>query len=839
VCSKEEAITLFPELNGQHLVKVDHICDLDQNGLSIFPDAHFDFVICNHVIEHVANPIKTVQELFRITKPDGYVVISAPDKKYTFDQGRKMTPFAHLLDEYQNEVTQVTDGHYLDFLRVVYPGIFSRGGEILQAHLQEARSRREHAHVWNSKAFGEFIANTLNFFKIQAECAFISTGDVNQFEYFAIWKKSPSQLVVKITYKPPFFHRLHRFLRFSELSNQNMLNSAIEPFKWQWLWLFPIFLLPLAYFSYLNRTLQIDDALIYQRYIRNLLDGHGLVYNPGEYFNGLTSPLYTYLSIATSYLLNNTQIAAMALSTAFMALALIIFTILFSRYAKIHFVLLGAIFATCLPYFYLTYGMETSLFIFLIGWCIYLFDRKNDFLLGIACALLFLARGEGLFLILALGVEFLRQNRPFPKLYTFVLPIFIVAASFAFNKWYFGTFLTETMAVKIYQGQSGLWGEWPSFAYIGYQSQWFFSSSRLLIYSLLTLSLLGVLSLRFQSINIISVNFLIFYTLFFVSLNLPNYHWYYAPFYLFIFFYAGIGIAWLIQNFLMANDRLFKIVGIGTVFTLIFTTTYLSFTVTRTKPDIGGYAKPYRIIGEWLKANTPVDAKVALMEIGTVGWYSERYIIDMLGLVNPLNAKFMGKRDFSEWLRHYSPDYIVIHDPLAPHEVGIRNAVLLGDFAEESRLQVKRFKLLAKQQDIPVNFLPVYLSLPHQMIIEDGRYALLVHAPGEVHFHVMPGEYTLTGQFGIDDGAYAQNNPHITDGVEFSAVIKENGQNQPLFQRFLNPANVETDRGTQTFTTVPFTVDKKSLLSLQTQPGPANDAQSDWSFWRAISIEKR
>jgi len=37
-------------------------------------------------------------------------------------------------------------------------------------------------------------------------------------------------------------------------------------------------------------------------------------------------------------------------------------------------------------------------------------------------------------------------------------------------------------------------------------------------------------------------------------------------------------------------------------------------------------AKPYQIIGQWLKENTPDDAKVALVEIGTVGWYSDRYI---------------------------------------------------------------------------------------------------------------------------------------------------------------------------------------------------------------------
>ena len=36
-----------------------------------------------------------------------------------------------------------------------------------------------------------------------------------------------------------------------------------------------------GYLSYLNRQFQLDDALIYQRYFRNLLEGNGLVFNLG------------------------------------------------------------------------------------------------------------------------------------------------------------------------------------------------------------------------------------------------------------------------------------------------------------------------------------------------------------------------------------------------------------------------------------------------------------------------------------------------------------------------------------------------------------------------------
>ncbi|MCY3959730.1 MAG: hypothetical protein OXG65_15775, partial [Chloroflexi bacterium] len=35
-----------------------------------------------------------------------------------------------------------------------------------------------------------------------------------------------------------------------------------------------------------------DDAFISFRYVRNLLEGHGLVFNPGEYVEGYTNFLW-------------------------------------------------------------------------------------------------------------------------------------------------------------------------------------------------------------------------------------------------------------------------------------------------------------------------------------------------------------------------------------------------------------------------------------------------------------------------------------------------------------------------------------------------------------------
>ena len=43
-----------------------------------FSDCHFDFIICNHVLEHVLEDRLALSELFRVLKPGGWAVLQTP-----------------------------------------------------------------------------------------------------------------------------------------------------------------------------------------------------------------------------------------------------------------------------------------------------------------------------------------------------------------------------------------------------------------------------------------------------------------------------------------------------------------------------------------------------------------------------------------------------------------------------------------------------------------------------------------------------------------------------------------------------------------------------------------
>lgn len=468
-----------------------------------------------------------------------------------------------------------------------------------------------------------------------------------------------------------------------------------------------------------------DDTLIYARYIKNLFEGHGLVYNTGEYFNGLTSPFFTYLSIAISFLFGDILFSINLLSAIFMALTIYIFYQVFLRHSAYITALVGGLFIATSPYFYSVFGMETLLFTFLIGLSIFFFlSEKYNYLL-LALTVLLLTRNEGIFLVVALVFEHFRLRRNFPPLRYFILPIVIVTIHFSFNYFYYGAFLPETGSAKVWQGASGLWGtQWPIFITgSSYLVSWYIGPMYLAL-TLFGLALIGIARFGLKSLNIIIILFSLFYLLFYVVLNIPNYHWYNAPLFLFFFYYAAAGIEYIYIHITKLFPK--KIVALASVVILSVYPVYNNIQ----KLSLGSVFEPYKNIGLWLKDNTAPKASVAAVEIGLIGWYSERQIIDILGLVNPLNAKFIGEKKFNEWLNHYTPDYIVVHNPLWPHEQAVTDANLNGEYLEHAYFPFNNYKLYVHKnisidiQELKPLFVSNQVSLNLNNPINQGSFSL-------------------------------------------------------------------------------------------------------------------
>jgi SAM-dependent methyltransferase len=186
---EREAAALFPEVDPSLFVHVDYKGNLDSEGLAVLPSEAFDFVIINHVLEHVTNPFFAIKEVFRVLKTNGFAVISIPDKRFTFDSKRELTPWEHLWGDYLEHTTVNSDEHYIDFLKSAAPHVFDEPPANLPVHIERVRSRREHAHVWTSESFKAHLSKLLPLLDISAELVKESTAETNHFEYFCIWRK--------------------------------------------------------------------------------------------------------------------------------------------------------------------------------------------------------------------------------------------------------------------------------------------------------------------------------------------------------------------------------------------------------------------------------------------------------------------------------------------------------------------------------------------------------------------------------------------------------------------------------------------------------------------------
>jgi hypothetical protein len=67
----------------------------------------------------------------------------------------------------------------------------------------------------------------------------------------------------------------------------------------------------------------------------------------------------------------------------------------------------------------------------------------------------------------------------------------------------------------------------------------------------------------------------------------------------------------------------------------------------------------YRQVGSWLAEHTEPDATVALTEVGTIGYFSQRRIIDMAGLVTYELRNLPKQGTFRETVEALQPDYII------------------------------------------------------------------------------------------------------------------------------------------------------------------------------------
>lgn len=136
-------------------------------------DASQDFIIANHVIEHLENPIKAIESMLRVVKVGGIVYLAIPDRRYTFDFDRQLTTYEHLLRDYREGPEWSRLGHYQDVARNLY-GLAGEEADRFAEELCED-GLDVHFHVWEQHTMMDMFLRLKSELGFQFDIAVNST----------------------------------------------------------------------------------------------------------------------------------------------------------------------------------------------------------------------------------------------------------------------------------------------------------------------------------------------------------------------------------------------------------------------------------------------------------------------------------------------------------------------------------------------------------------------------------------------------------------------------------------------------------------------------------------
>ena len=146
----------YAELAEWDLTPVDVVDDGEQ--LLTIAAGSQDFIVANHFLEHCENPIRTIETHLGKLKPGGVLFYAVPDKRFTFDFRRPVTPLEHMVADYEEGPARSRAEHYEQWARLV---IVEEGEteaqSVARARELEAAAYSIHMHVWTQAEFLELI----------------------------------------------------------------------------------------------------------------------------------------------------------------------------------------------------------------------------------------------------------------------------------------------------------------------------------------------------------------------------------------------------------------------------------------------------------------------------------------------------------------------------------------------------------------------------------------------------------------------------------------------------------------------------------------------------------
>ena len=414
-----------------------------------------------------------------------------------------------------------------------------------------------------------------------------------------------------------------------------------------------------------------EDALISLRYAENIAAGNGFVYNLGEHVQGTTTPLFTLFLALFKFLHLPAMICGKLLNVAAEGVTSGLIAALFLRYRmKLAAITGGLMFAFSASNIkWSVSGMETGLYIACVMLAFYYWQRSRA-LSGLWVAVAFLVRPDAILIVPVLLFFGWDRKIPSLRLKDIVPGALVVTTWMLFALIYFGSPISHSIIAKkvVYIDRAA--SVMPNLSII---MDKFFNKVPVVSPLLLVGFLLGcIVSWRKVTLRIVALWTLLYCATFVLS-KTHIHGWYLAPpllGYITISVLGWFRIADLLNTKLRIFQKLSHVHwlnGAAQVFVVLIIASAGLMTVSRAMDEVKNdqmYEDQVRApLGRWLNENTSSDATIALEPIGYIGYFSDRRILDTMGLVSPEVTEFYkrGNPPYGVLLYlEFRPDYVVL-----------------------------------------------------------------------------------------------------------------------------------------------------------------------------------
>lgn len=440
-------------------------------------------------------------------------------------------------------------------------------------------------------------------------------------------------------------------------------------------------ILPILYITYslgVNSTygFPLDDPWIHLTFAKNLAEYQSFSYFKDQMATaGSTSPIYTILAAIGFIFTQNEMVLSYVLGIAFFVLA----AVAFYRLSSYEFGKENLFAIICTAVFVLdkwmnfisVSGMETTMYIFFLVACAYFYKKRSAVPFAIFLGLILWGRPDGVAFIGALAVDYFlvrhyaKEDKSLvlfdkSQLYRIAM-IFggIILLYFIMNYILSGSLLPNTYNAKLtyYSPEFRSRGDFLKFEVWDY----FTVGAYAVIMGGFIFSVLKLISdFTKKKYN---TNFL--YILFILALvfiywyKLPYAHRfgrYMMPIIPFFILVSSLGIRDLGR--LIGGYMKSKEIANGIIFVLMAVILFMEYgNYTENKEN---YAIENKYISDrqvaaamWLKENTNEDDVIGTHDVGAIGFYSGRKIVDVAGLVTPELINKINDDDYVTYMKDY------------------------------------------------------------------------------------------------------------------------------------------------------------------------------------------